>query len=189
MLSATESSDAFRSSSMANVTQGPRWWSRSTPVSTFASALRGRCAAKEEIRRLRFEEDPHCFDLVDPIGLVRMARNRFLWQSVDDALHERAGDAPSTWLKHYRDIYSEAQIIGMHRMIQGDNQKDHLTLCRVLGTLQRRLDAIDARHLESLADVISPAVRAQMEAEWLTKGGHLDRAIPARDRKSDLCPP
>lgn len=117
-------------------------------------------------------------------GLVRMTRNRFLWRAVDDALHERAGDTSSTWLMHYRDIYVEAQIIGLRRIIQGDNQKEHLTLSRVLGTLQNRPDIINTHHLDSLADVISPAVRAHMEAEWLVKDGHFDRAIPAKDRES-----
>jgi hypothetical protein len=114
-------------------------------------------------------------------GLVRMTSNRFLWRSLDDALHERSHDTPSTWLNHYRDIYVEAQVIGLRRFVQGDNQEGHLTLSRVLGTLFAQPEVINVRHLDSLADVCSGPARVQMELDWLTDKGILNRSIPARD--------
>jgi hypothetical protein len=116
-------------------------------------------------------------------GLVRMTSNRFLWRTLDDAMRARSSDTPATWLNHYRDIYVEAQVIGLRRFIQGNNRRDHVTLSRVLGALHAKPEVINARHLDSLGEVCSGPIRDHMESEWLTKKGLLKRSIPARDLK------
>lgn len=90
--------------------------------------------------------------------LVQLKANQILWRTLDGALLHRASDTPSVWLSHYRFLYSEAQVIGLRRFIQGDTNKGHVTLRRVLDTLLSRPDAIDVRHFNSLSDACPGAI-------------------------------
>jgi hypothetical protein len=123
----------------------------------------------------------------DLIGLIA---HRTLWRQTNDAIAERASDAPALWPNHYAWLYAEAQQIAVRRLVRG--RSGQVSLSGVLQTLERRPDCVSLATIRAIAEVQEVdevlALRAveAFQDEWATPDGILDRAIPCRDRAALL---